>query len=291
MAPTTRASLAPTTPQKPISKTPSTSPEGRKTPHCQICKKPRKGHPRQGCPNQPPADEALDAPAPDLRLANALSSLRIGSEERNATPSVTPTSNSAVAKDPFSKAKIRKEQGRIMPGTLLQPTDSLLVTDPPSLPSSQRTEIWNPDEPEEGSKPLTEPSSLAQQPTAHSSRSLIRSASMNAREDFLEDLDRVAARVPVSVYIVPAADVEQLQSSAKKVGFRTATVIPENGTRKDEAILVIGTEDTAVGDVRERLVKEDAATAKCTGRKSYGLAQVAGGAMVGAAAVFAGLAM
>ena len=176
-----------------------------------------------------------------------------------------------------------------MPGTFLPPTNSFLISDPPSLPSSQKTEIWDPDEPEEGSKPLTQPSSLVQQSTALSSRSLVRSASMNAREDFLEDLDRVATRVPVSVYIVPAADVAQLQSSAKKVGFRTATVIPETNAEKDEALLVIGTEDAAVGNVHDRLVKDEAA-ARRSGRKSFGLVQMAGGALVGAAAVFAGLA-
>ena len=58
---------------------------------------------------------------------------------------------------------------------------------------------------------------------------------------------------------------------------------------KNEALLVVGTEDAAVGDVRQQLVKEDGA-AKRSGRKSYGLAQVAGGVMVGAMAVFAGLA-
>ncbi|KZV76011.1 hypothetical protein PENSPDRAFT_646560 [Peniophora sp. CONT] len=287
MAPTTRASLAPTTPQKSNSKKPSPSPEGRKSPRCQTCKQPRKGHPRQGCPNAPPADEAQDAPAPDARLADALGSLHI---EPEATIISAPAAGTSTAvKDPFAKAKIRREQGRIMPGTFLPPTNSLLVTEPPSLPSSQRTEIWHPDELDEDSKVLSQPSSLAQQPTANSSRSLVRSASMNAREDFLEDLDRVATRVPVSVYIVPVDDVEQLQKSAREVGFLTATVISEKGARKDEALLVIGTEDTAVGDVRERLVKEHTA-AKRSGRKSYGLAQVAGGVMVGAAAVFAGLA-
>ena len=177
-----------------------------------------------------------------------------------------------------------------MPGTFLPPTNSFLISDPPSLPSSQKTEIWDPDEPEEGSKPLTQPSSLVQQSTALSSRSLVRSASMNAREDFLEDLDRVAKRVPVSVYIVSANEVDQLQLNAKEVGFRTAAVIPEKGAMKDEALLVVGTEDAAVGDVRERLVKEQDA-ARRSGRKSYGLAQMAGGALVGAAAVFAGLAV
>ena len=212
MAPSTRASLAPTTPQKANNKTPSPSPEGRKSPHCQICKQPRKGHPRSGCPNQPPAEDAQGAPAPDLRLAHAMSSLHIEPDPKNA-----PASASAPSQNPFAKAQIRREQGRIMPGTFLPPTNSLLISDPPSLPSSQRTEIWNPEDPEEGSKPLTltQPSSLVQQPTTLSSRSLVRSASMNAREDFLEDLDRVATRVPVSVYIVPAADVAQLQSSAK----------------------------------------------------------------------------
>lgn len=225
---------------------------------------------------------------PDLHLANALSALHIdlGANGRPTAADMTPV----VTHDPLSRAKLRRERGRIMPGTLFPPRNSHLATESPSQLCSPRAESRNSEEPEEGFQPLTEPTSVEQLSTAPSFRSpIVRSVSMNAREDFLNDLDRVTTHPPVSVYIVSGADLEQLQSSATKVGFRTATAILEKSAQEDEALLIVGMDDAALGDVRGRLVQGDPATSECSKPKGYSLAQVAGGVMVGAAAVFAGL--
>ncbi|VDB85054.1 unnamed protein product [Peniophora sp. CBMAI 1063] len=327
MAPVTRAALSPARIQDNVGRVLSTTPRGRKMPHCTICQKPRKGHPRQGCPNQMPKVGLWDAPTsnlagnlsslhlesgvgsvpspaspttshlkrllmirqdfPSLDLADALDSLHIDSDVADMVTSATSSASTAI-KDPFMKARIRRRRGHLMPGTLLQPTNSSLVSETSNPPSSPPKETF-----EELLVPLQEPLSLT--PTGestaavHLSCPLVRSASMNARIEFLEDLDHVAARMPVSVYAIPTGEVEHLQPSAKKLGFSTAVVIPEHSRRGNEALLVIGTEDAAVGDVHDRLTKDVDVMTRRNGE--YGLAQVVGGAVVGAMAVFAGLSL
>ncbi|VDC02744.1 unnamed protein product [Peniophora sp. CBMAI 1063] len=172
-----------------------------------------------------------------------------------------------------------------MPGTLLYPTNSSLVTEPSSPPSSPLTEAWNPDVPSEDAQPQIVSTPLR----APSSRPFVRSVSITAWQNFLDGLDRIATQMPVSVYIVPAADVERLQPSAGELGFRTGIVMPANIMTEKEALLVVGTEGAAVTNVCERLSKEGADMAKTSG--TCGLAQVAGGAIVGAAVLMAGLAL
>ncbi|VDC05643.1 unnamed protein product [Peniophora sp. CBMAI 1063] len=269
--------------------TPST-PRSRKAPYCQICKRPRKGHPRSGCPELPSTRAVQTAPAVDLCIADALASLSIGQDAETPPTSASLLPSTVTTRDPFMRAKIRERQGRMMPGTLFPPTNSLLSSEPPSPQISQSTLPWNPEDHTEDLKAHTERSPSASQLGSHSPRPSGRSASMRAREGFLDDLDRVATHVPVSVYSVPIADIELLEPSAKEVGFRTATVIPESSaTQEDVALLVIGTDGTAVGDVCEKLRKEDAAITKRSG--SSRLVQVAGGALVGAAAIWASLAL
>ncbi|VDC04043.1 unnamed protein product [Peniophora sp. CBMAI 1063] len=285
MAPVTRASVAPVTPQKTFSRTASATPEARSRPRCQICMKLRKGHPRTGCPYGSPQTD--DNSIVDTSLASALSSLRI-SPEAEIAPATPAATTSSVPEDMSSIAKIRRERRRLMPCTLFPYASDNRTSESPSPPSTPSVESWNPDKCAEDPG-LSEPSSLARRPSTHSSRPIVRSASENARESFLDELERVASHVPVSVYMVATTDVEQLQSSAKDLGFHTAAVVPEDRTQKDEVPLVIGTDYAAVGDVRDRLVKEDVTTVKRNGE--YGLAHIAGGVMVGAAAIFTSLLM
>ncbi|VDC00627.1 unnamed protein product [Peniophora sp. CBMAI 1063] len=285
MAPVTRAATAPATPKKAFTKVASATPEWRKPPRCQICNRPRKGHPREGCPYGPP--QTLDAPSPDTSLADAFGALRISAETGSA-PVTPPPTTSNVLEDMCSIAKIRRERRRLMPGTLFPPSSDCQASETSSPPSTPTSGSWDPNESVEDIS-LAESLSLAQQPGAHSSRHLARSTSENAMEAFLDDLERVAHHVPVSVYTIPATDVEKLQSSAKKIGFHTAAVAGENRTPRDEASLIIGVDSVAVGDVRDKLVKEDVTGGKRSGK--YGLAHIAGGVVVGAAALFTGLLM
>ncbi|VDC00466.1 unnamed protein product [Peniophora sp. CBMAI 1063] len=285
MPPTTRASSrAPTTPEIAVSKTSFASP-GRRKPHCQTCKKPRKGHPRQGCPERPTADVTT----PDFSLADALNSLHLDSEAEHMVASAAhPSPSTSVGKNPFLKAESRRRQEHAMAVAALDPPSSAMAEQSNS-PPSQRAELVVLKRHEETSKSPTKPTDSAHRPIALSSRTPVRSASINAREDFLDDLSHVTRRVPVSVYVVPAGHAAQLQPFANKIGFYTATVMPEDDSRRDEALLVIGTENAAVEDVCGRLASE--ATAATSHGGSYRLAQVAGGAVVGAAALFAGLSL
>ena len=136
-----------------------------------------------------------------------------------------------------------------------------------------------------------ESSRTNEQPSCFSShsRSRTRSTSLNARELFLDRLDRMATRAPVSVYIIPAEHAEQLQLLAKQIGFYAAVVASAKGASNAEVTLVIGTDDAAVGHVQARIEKDG--TPGQAQRQDNKLAEVVGGAMVGAGLVFAGLMM
>ena len=111
---------------------------------------------------------------------------------------------------------------------------------------------------------------------------------LTSTDNFLEGLDRLAMRVPVSVCVVPAEDAQQLQSSAKETGFCAAVVGSEKGAAKNDVFLVIGTDDAAVDEVCKRIT--GATPGRSPNRQGYGWTSVIGGALIGAAAVFAGLA-
>ncbi|VDC01552.1 unnamed protein product [Peniophora sp. CBMAI 1063] len=259
MAPTTRAqALSSTHPQKASNESPSTSPQVRKPPRCHTCNQLRKGHPLKGCPNQrqPVTDGAEDTSASDIRLADALSSLSLN------------TANESFSVTASAPLRVNKISNPAADGSI---------------------NVWSSNKPEEASEPLDEPSPVVQKPPTPSTRSLTRPASISARARFFEDLGRIATSVPISVYVIPAAEAEQLQSSAEMAGFHATTVTAQKGTREEEVLLVLSNEDTAVRPVSENLEKVGAVAAKHI--RGLGLAQVTAGAIVGAAAVFAGLAL
>ncbi|VDC00053.1 unnamed protein product [Peniophora sp. CBMAI 1063] len=284
MAPITRAALRPATFEEPIFITPSTTSKDRKKPHCRKCGMPCKGHPRGGCPTPAPIlSEAQESPVSDL--VDALDALNMNSDAAEVPLSVTSSTSedSSLFKEPLRKARIRRRRGRLMPGTLSYPTDSSLVSEPPVSPP--RLPPRHPLDARQRFPGINAP----KEPSGPRSQSRVRSASASAREDFLDELDGVATHVPVAVYVIPASHVERLQLSASKFGFRAAAINSADGTQKDKAWLVLGTEAAAVRDVRERLAKMDASATASRG--TYELAQVAGGALVGAAALLAGLAL
>ncbi|VDC03716.1 unnamed protein product [Peniophora sp. CBMAI 1063] len=281
MPPITRsASRAPITPQKVLENLSFASPGGRRRPHCQTCNKPRKGHPRQGCPEYPPLGNAQGATLVDVNLADALNSLKLDSEAEDAGEH----SPLSAGKNPSRKARPRREEGSPAAVTSRSPVGLIIA----ELPR-HRAESEVLDHHDEIPKPVTQPSAFVHSPIALPSRRSIRSTSISAREEFLDSLDRVSTRAPVSVYAVPTDHIGQLRPFAKEIGFYMATVTPEGDPRSGETLLVLGTESAAVEDVCERIMMEDAAMAQRGG--SHCLAQVAGGAVVGAAAIFAGLSL
>ncbi|VDC00464.1 unnamed protein product [Peniophora sp. CBMAI 1063] len=274
--PPTTPARVPATPQRASTQKSSAHPNGRKAPHCLTCHKPRKGHSRGRCPTPSRAD--LSQEALDLLLADAIRALHIGPEVED----VTVLADNSAEVD--GTTKHRQEPGRVMPGTLPLPANSHGAVEPLSDLYTP-TNTQRPDGLGEGPVSTPKASPLPRQPTAHSSLTPKRSASMSAREDFLFGLDRISSNAPVSVYTVSAADMEQLQPLAWRVGFHTAMVVPGQG---DEALLVVGTDDKAVNDVHDKLLRQESGMAKSS---NNGLRQAAGGVLVGAAAVLAGLAL
>jgi hypothetical protein len=109
---------------------------------------------------------------------------------------------------------------------------------------------------------------------------LIRSMSLEQREDFVSNL-RTAS--DATVYIVPSADIRDIQTSAVKLGFH-AKIIVSADDKDPEALLVLGGEEKSVQTLFNRVEKESK-------KPSAGRLRVAaGGAVVGAVGAWAGLA-
>jgi len=186
-----------------------------------------------------------------------------------------------VAEKPLMKADIRRKQGRLMPGTLIPPSNSFLESDPPSPTCSQATEIAHPID-ESDVKASIHLSNLS----VSTSRPLVRSASVDAREDFLNDLDCMAAISPVSVYVVSIEDLPTLERTAVKVGFHTSAILSRPG--ETNALLIVGIDGAAVESLRSQLARDFEGSQH--GTRASAIKTMASGAVAGAALLFTGLA-
>ncbi|THH16414.1 hypothetical protein EW146_g4221 [Bondarzewia mesenterica] len=321
MVPTLRHS-APRTPTrgKPHSVNSPSTP--RKVPHCTKCHRPRAGHPRKGCPymTAPTAPASTSTAGPDL--SQVMGSMYLneppgnegasaeGSQHRAVDPNLaSPSANSTEIVSRLvhladadgltdtdeednghvieqwreevvrpSKAQRRKDNGRLMPGTFKTPRSSFIPTEASSsttntghVAKSDLREIER----------LVAPSDS----TGSTSRSLIRSMSMEERHSFLDGLAEISKAPPMSVYVVPAADLPVVQQSAAKLGFHTRVLTPQKGSGEADGLIVIGKDAMTVDDVFGRLSQ---GVQKSSGK--WGFKTAAGGAMVGAVAAFTGLA-
>jgi hypothetical protein len=278
MPPITRAAKsAPVTPDRPAQQR---RPSGiiRKTPCCSVCHRPRKGHPRQGCPFVDGEDDEDGAQAAPARLTQAMGSMAIHPNDEDDFTLSSPSR----PYHPEAKANVRRLEGRIMPGTLYPPRDSFFESpEPPSLQGSQKTEFIDPLTDDQSLQRSKLPSRLS---TPGPARTLVRSATVDAREDFLDDISHLSNRTPVSVYAVRADDVVLLASAAHKLGFVASSVLPQGAT--DRALLIIGIDGDAVEDLRLQISKKANESKGC----SFGtLVAVAGGLLAGAVATIAGL--
>jgi hypothetical protein len=174
-----RAAISITTPQKPTGKPPSGSPYGRKPPHCSVCKRPRKGHPRRICADEPLSGEMWDVPTPKLS-SYAPKPSRRSPEVDNITTSAAKKGHpgvAGVALNPGSltdalsitgdavaqaEAKARRSRRRIMPGTLSDSANDYFLAE---LPRSQRTEACGSDGLDEYHQTVFEPSITMRRPT------------------------------------------------------------------------------------------------------------------------------
>ena len=203
-----------------------------------------------------------------------------------------PTPVSIGRPDALSKmsaeAKARRKRRQMTPTAFLPPPFPAIPSDT-SCPSSNEETALCRDEGVEGASGPSAVSEdgLVEQCGSLASRARRRSFSVNATDNFFDHLNCVTVRAPVSVYVIPTEDAEQLQRSASEIGFHTAVVVPETAALQDELSLVIGTEDDAVKEIRDVLA--GGTTVGHTLHQGSALARIIGGAVIGAAAVFAGL--
>ncbi|KAA1466564.1 hypothetical protein DENSPDRAFT_831417 [Dentipellis sp. KUC8613] len=172
------------------------------------------------------------------------------------------------------KAEIRKKEGRIMPGTLLTPRNSLLPTEPASSQEQHPAhEVTKTDVEEE------------ELPRTRHSTPLVRTMSMEERSAFLDGLAEISKAPPAAVYIVPLADLPMMEASATKVGFPARSLTPSKKKSEADGLLIVGSDASAVQKLYERLALDIK-----NGKGMRTINAAAGGAVVGAVATFTGLA-
>ncbi|KAI0322493.1 hypothetical protein OF83DRAFT_1093551 [Amylostereum chailletii] len=322
MAPTTRSS-APSTPTKNQAGG-QTSPKSasRKIPHCTKCQRPRAGHPRQGCPFSTPSTPISDAHPSSITEALGSMHIQPVKGEGKVSPPSQPLINNdtltslstdssfilhglsqpGIMRDESlggrapgddqstrngspSKAKLRREQGRIMPGTLVTPRPSFLESDPPF---SQQTEVAIPSDhatlAKQGADEDSSKASTIMMTSLRSAQPLTRTESEVEREVFLDRLGQISKHSPAAVYVVPTADLVVVTASARKLRYCTRTVTPGSpASMGTDSFLVIGMDEEAVNVLYDRLSSDGR-----SGKRVLNAA--AGGAVAGAVATFTGLA-
>ncbi|KAI0254819.1 hypothetical protein BJV78DRAFT_1183135 [Lactifluus subvellereus] len=296
MAPTLRSSTTPG--RTGMETTPTKSP--RKTPHCAKCQRPRAGHPRQGCPYaQSPRSDVQPTP---LDITESMDSLAISptktkrdghrrrppAHEMTLASLSTESSNilnqllqpeDARERDAFSfeDGKSPFREGRVMPGTLITPTQSFFFDTPPVIETVQSNGHNHSDSKASVVVPLLSPP-----PMGASALPLARSMSVEERMTFLDGLAELSRGPPAAVYPIHVHELHHVAESARKCGFHTGTVFPKTGSM-EEGLLILGRDLRAVEDLLAKLSQETP--------KQSGIRAAAGGAVAGAVATFTGLAL
>lgn len=245
MAPTLRSSPAGTRSTRNSTKTPVSTPDSKsstpsKPRYCTTCKRPRKGHPREGCPFAEDVEE---------------------DGEQNETLSDSPTRNVADALDALnleavygdteneeeSPKKERKPFTR-MPGTLVTPTSSFMYSsqgssstkdesEPPYLGLSQLTEYDDAAgavTPRRVSTPIDDGAKRATR-----TRPLVRTLTSEERLSFTSALTHLAK---ATVYVLPTPDVPTICASAATHGLFTRTLPLDHA----DMLVVVGPTEVAV---------------------------------------------
>jgi hypothetical protein len=112
---------------------------------------------------------------------------------------------------------------------------------------------------------------------------LARSMSIDERTAFLEGLVEVSRGPPATVYTIPVHELHRIAESAVTLGFHTGTVLPTTGSGEG-GLLILGRDFGAVKDLFAKLSQDGAP-------QQRGVRAMAGGAVAGAVATFAGLAL
>ncbi|KAJ7784113.1 hypothetical protein B0H16DRAFT_1491390 [Mycena metata] len=243
----TKVPVATSTPEKPV--TPG------KPRYCTVCKQPRKGHPRQGCPQKAASS---DSDSPTRSVADALNELNLASSDASEDSSTGEENSGEVDKKP------RKPFTR-MPGTLLTPTSSFMYShasqssykdetplDPDasfssSIPHLGLSQLSNDDRIPGDSTPRarTPAGNRAAPPPAAATTTLARTRTLTGdeRAAFTASLTHLAK---ATVYVLPTADVPAICDAAAARGLSTHALPLDHA----DTLLVVGHTTAAVEVLR-----------------------------------------
>ncbi|KAF7352272.1 hypothetical protein MVEN_01190900 [Mycena venus] len=242
MPPTLRSSPAGTRTTQNSTKvaTPEKSSTPGKPRYCTTCKRPRKGHPREGCPfaEESIQDETL-SDSPTRSVADALNALDLAEQD-------------ATDDEGLDEKKPSKPFTR-MPGTLLTPTPSFMYSQ--SSQVSCKTEMPPaPNASFSSSIPylgLSQASAVAATPRARTpmddrsvtpppaTRPLMRTLTSEERTAFTASLTHLAK---AAVYVLPTLDVPAVCAAATERGLSTRTLPLDHA----DTLLVVGHTAAAV---------------------------------------------
>lgn len=120
---------------------------------------------------------------------------------------------------------------------------------------------------------------------SNGARPLVRSMSMEEREAFVKSLNEAS---DATVYVLPKADIHDVNATAVKHGFRTRIVMNERDEDDLQALLVLARDEQSFEWLSEKIEKEDRALRK--GQQATRAFGFMGGAVIGAVGAWAGLA-
>ncbi|TFL05991.1 hypothetical protein BDV98DRAFT_560991 [Pterulicium gracile] len=292
MPPKSRSSTPSTsTPKERSSETPT-----RKTPRCAQCQRPRAGHPRQGCPYAgSPTKQDILAAISDMNIADAK-----GEDKRIPRRSITPK-KVAFAGEPSLESLSTRSSDVIRNILLTKGDDSSEDTETEETIQKWRYSIPN-KYPHSGMPgtlvtPMSSLSSVGvakQEPrtpepldSSPSRRPLGPTPSFQTREELLRFAKEESTTPPVSLYTLPLNTVSEFTQRAKLANLHVKYLPSEDGKNVPA---IMGHNEQEVLRVFASMEARMQASPKAGARGGSGFAAAAGGAVVGAAATFAGLA-
>ncbi|KAJ6597982.1 hypothetical protein B0H10DRAFT_2086275 [Mycena sp. CBHHK59/15] len=219
MPPVLRSSPASTRTTRNSTKSPTPAPAKASTPskprYCTSCKRPRKGHPREGCPFAEDATQDGEAlsDSPTRSVADALDALNLAAVD-------------GEKEDEGRATRPRKPFTR-MPGTLLTPTSSFMYS------QSSQTSL------SDGAATLRAQTLTSTPPPPPQTRPLARTLTAEERAAFTTSLAHLAK---ATVYVLPAADVPAISAAAAGHGLCARELALDHV----DMLLVVGHTQTAV---------------------------------------------
>lgn len=218
-------------------------------------------------------------------------------EEKRATVAKWQQTMTPVA-TPTKRGKSR------MPGTLITPSTTKASLDPDGFIATQSSVQSKVEEPKPTVRmpgTLFSTSKITMEPTAldfdtpeepspshtssASSKHLMRSMSVEERDEFLNSLVKTSRSPPATAFVLPVGEILTAQLSASKLGFHTRVYEQHDLKKSGEGWLFIGMDRQAVEDL---FISVESGAKKNVG--GVGFKAVASGVVAGAVATWTGLA-